>query len=131
MKLTPSLTHKVALWLLINLSVLTAAGAGFMVYRYGFGWNALVDGPAGERIRNVATLISGDLRSDPGQSIDALLATYQPTKAARLSLFLNNEKQIGGAPLDWPATVAPKFAPGASAQPLRAAAVQINAHRKS
>lgn len=118
MKLTPSLTHKVALWLLINLAVLAAAGAGFMVFRYGYGWNALVDGPAGERVRNVATLFSGELRSDPNQSIDALLTTYQPTKAARLTLFLNDEKQIGGAPVELPATVAAELTrSGPASQP--------------
>jgi two-component system sensor histidine kinase CpxA len=110
MKLTLTLTHKVALWLLINLAVLLAAGAGFMAVRYGIGWTSLIAGPAGEKVRNLSVLIAAELRADPGQDLDALLAIHQ-IRGTQFTLFVEDGEQLGGASLHLPRIVQDELGP--------------------
>lgn len=104
MKPALSLTHKVILWLFINLAVLVAAGTTFMVWRYGVGWSALVAGPAGEHLRSLSSLVATDLRNDPAQDLEALLRSHQPGRA-QLALYINQDEPIGGTRLTLPASI--------------------------
>ena len=57
------LALKVSGWLLLNLVLLVALAAGLLVAQGGLTWNALVEGPPGRRIQDLAEATAANLHN--------------------------------------------------------------------
>jgi two-component system sensor histidine kinase CpxA len=106
MKVSYPLSLKVSVWLLLNLALLAAGTIGFFVFQGGLGWNALLSGPAGERVQATANLIAGEAASAASKDArNAVLTRLGAAYGAEFFLFRADEGQIGGATADLPANV--------------------------
>ncbi len=99
MKLSFPLWLKVSLWLVLNLVLLAVVGVTFLVKESGFTWDALVTGPAGNRLQAVADVITAELRESPPAVRDVTLARFSQAYGVTFFLFQNNSRQLGGPPL--------------------------------
>jgi two-component system sensor histidine kinase CpxA len=106
MKVSYPLSLKVSVWLLLNLVLLAAAAIGFFVIQGGLGWNALLSGPAGNRVQATANVIAGEAGSaTTKEARNAVLVRLGAAYGAEYYLFRMDEGQIAGAPVDLPPEV--------------------------
>ena len=96
MRLAFPLSVKVSLWLLLNLVLLAAVGLAFVVTQSGFGWDALITGPAGNRLQAVANVIAAELRADPARAREDIIARFSEAYGVEFSLFQNNGRRLAG-----------------------------------
>ncbi|CAN5417517.1 hypothetical protein BH11CYA1_BH11CYA1_38160 [soil metagenome] len=64
--------------------------------KFGIGWEALLQSPAGSHIDSVADAISQQLRSSPSTSGDAILKNFGSIYQVKYYLFDDNGDQLGG-----------------------------------
>jgi two-component system sensor histidine kinase CpxA len=105
MKVTFPLSLKISLWLLLNLLLLGTVGLAYFVGPRGLGLDALVGGPAGNRLQTLADIIASETGSASAGTRDAVLARFSRAYGASLYLFQNNGRELAGPPVALPATV--------------------------
>lgn len=109
MKITYPLSLKVSLWLLLNLVLLAALGAGFFMIQGGPGWAALVSGVAGDRAQSIASMIAAETSAVPVEERDDVLARFGAAYGAEFYLFRGDSTQAAGAPVELPPEVRPRL----------------------
>ena len=113
MKVTFPLSLKISLWLLLNFVLLGAAGVAALVSQGGFGWAALIRGPAGERLMLLTQSVMAEVgAADPAQRT-LTLASFGERYGATFYLFDHGGRALGGHPVDLPSPVLERlrFAP--------------------
>lgn len=105
MKVSFPLSLKILLWLLLNVVLLAAIAAGILVIQAGVGWNAIVRGPAGDRIQELGQMVAGEMWTAPESKHDALLAKFSERYAAEFIIFRNDGLQLVGSPLILPDSI--------------------------
>ena len=96
------LALKVSGWLLLNLALLVALAAGFLVAQGGLDWNALVEGPPGRRVQNLAEALVGEWRMLPPGDQDEALSRFAGDHGVSAVLVGANGQIIGGSLPDIP-----------------------------
>ncbi len=81
------LALKVSGWLLLNLALLLVLAAGFLGIQGGFTWNALVEGPPGRRIQDLAEATAGDLRGRPREARTEALARFAESRGVAAAML--------------------------------------------
>jgi two-component system sensor histidine kinase CpxA len=105
MKVTFPLSLKISLWLLLNFVLLGAAGVAALVSQGGFGWAALIRGPAGERLMLLTQSVMAEVgAADPAQRT-LTLASFGERYGATFYLFDHGGRALGGEPVDLPSPV--------------------------
>ena len=95
---------KILLWFFLNVIVL---GVIFGIVAHGqfnFGLEALMAGPAGERMDAVTQLLTGELRTHHPDQWNVDLQSYSDAYHVTFYLFHNGE-EIAGAPVTVPPEV--------------------------
>ena len=105
MKVSFPLSLKISLWLLANLLLLGGVGVGFLLAHGGLGWNALMGGPAGDRVQGVGDIVIGEINAAAPDARGAILARFGGAYGAEFLLFYNRGEQIAGPQLALPAAV--------------------------
>jgi two-component system sensor histidine kinase CpxA len=111
MKVTFPLSLKISLWLLLNLLLLGTVAVVVLVAQGGLGWNAVMSGPAGDRVQLVGDVVIGEVNAAAPAGRDAVLARFGQAYGAEFSLFHNRGQQLAGAPVEPPATVRAMLVP--------------------
>lgn len=105
MKVSFPLSLKVTVWLLLNLLLLGVAAIAFFVAQGGLSWDALVTGPAGDKLHALAGVIAGEAAAaSPGER-DAVLARFGAAYHVDLVIVQNHGGQLAGPRIELPATV--------------------------
>src|ERR1700729_546793 len=89
---------KILLWFFLNVIFL---GVIFGIVAHGqfnFGLEALMAGPAGQRMQAVTQTLTGELRSRPRTEWNSVLELYGGAHHLAFYLFHNGE-EIAGAPV--------------------------------
>lgn len=105
MKVSYPLSLKVSLWLMLNLLLLAGLALGFLVMNGGLRWDALVAGPSGDRMQNLANVIAGEVAAATGDARTAVLKRFGTAYRADFYLFNLEDGQIAGPAVDLPADV--------------------------
>ena len=105
MKVSCPLSLKVSLWLMLNLLLLAALGAGFFVAQGGVGWDALVAGPTGDHARTKAEVIANAVSDAPAANRNAVLERFAKVYHAEFYLLRYDEALVAGNKIDLPAEV--------------------------
>ncbi len=113
MKISFPLSLKISLWLLLNLTLLGAVGVGFLLGHGGLGWNALMNGAAGDHVHAIGDALVGEINGAPETARDAALARASGEYGAEFFLFSNYGPQLAGARADLPASVRAQLVPPA------------------
>lgn len=114
MKISFPLSLKISLWLLFNLLLLAAVGVGFLLVHGGLGWNALMNGAAGDHVRALGETVMGEVSAAPAGARDGVLARYGREYGAQFYLFSNFGPRLAGELVDLPATVRAQLVPPGS-----------------
>lgn len=96
------LALKVSGWLLLNLALLIALAAGFLVSQGGFNWNALVEGPPGRRVQDLAEATLSTLRSVPRERRDEIIADFSKTHGISTAIIGASGQRLAGEALELP-----------------------------
>ncbi len=104
MKVSYPLSLKVSLWLMLNLLLLAGVGIGFFVVNGGLRWDALVAGPSGERMQNLANVIAGEAAAATGEARNEVLKRFGAAYNAEFFLF-NPEGRMAGRNVELPEAV--------------------------
>ncbi|MBC7986764.1 MAG: HAMP domain-containing histidine kinase, partial [Sphingomonadaceae bacterium] len=105
------LALKVSGWLLLNLVLLVALAAGLLVVQGGFNWNALVEGPPGRRVQDLAEATLSTLRSVPRERRDEVLAEFSKTHGIFAAVIGASGQRLTGDALDLPPALAEMVRP--------------------
>ena len=121
MKIKFPLYAKILFWFFLNVVFL---GAVFLIAARGqlhFGLDALISGPAGDRLQEVTRLISEELRDRPQSEWDNVLKRFSDVYHVRFYLFRNSD-QLAGATVMLPREVEQRLMerPGMNPHPPRA-----------
>ena len=117
------LALKVSGWLLLNLALLIALAAGLLVVQGGFNWNALVEGPPGRRIQDLAEATVGELRTLPRGEREERLEAFALGRGITAAVIGVNGQPLTGSLPDMPAVIAEIIRPQG---PPRAQAARLN-----
>lgn len=96
------LALKVSGWLLLNLALLIMLAAGFLVSQGGFNWNALVEGPPGRRVQDLAEATLGDLRSVRPDRREEVLDRFGRSHGVQASVIGASGQMLTGSLPDMP-----------------------------
>jgi two-component system, OmpR family, sensor histidine kinase CpxA len=99
MKVSFPLSLKISLWLLLNLLLLGAAAIGLIVAQGGAGIDALVRGPAGQRLQQLASAIAGEYAVAEPAARDAVLARFGAAYDAEFFLLHHELSRAAPPPL--------------------------------
>ncbi|MDF3058820.1 MAG: hypothetical protein K0R17_3035 [Rariglobus sp.] len=99
------LALKVSGWLLLNLALLLLLAAGFLVSQGGFTWNALVEGPPGRRVQDLAEATLGDLRAVRPERRGDLLDRFAESHGVQAAIIGGNGQVLTGSLADLPAAL--------------------------
>jgi len=105
------LALKVSAWLLLNLALLVALAAGLLVAQGGFNWSALVEGPPGRRIQDLAEATAGEMHSQSPSGRAATLARFSETHGVSVAFFGEGGETLAGNRADIPAEFRGMFGP--------------------
>ncbi|HSI10161.1 MAG: sensor histidine kinase [Rariglobus sp.] len=105
------LALKVSGWLLLNLVLLTALAAGLLVVQGGFNWNALVEGPPGRRVQDLAEATLSTLRSVPRERRDEVIADFSKTHGISAAVIGASGQHLTGETLELPPAIAEMVRP--------------------
>lgn len=105
------LALKVSGWLLLNLVLLVTLAAGLLVVRGGFNWNALVEGPPGRRVQDLAEATMSTLRSVPRERRDEVIADFSKTHGISTAVIGASGQRLTGDALELPPELADMVRP--------------------
>ena len=99
------LALKVSGWLLLNLALLIALAAGLLVIQGGLNWNALVEGPPGRRIQDLAEATMGELRTVPRNEREDRLDAFARERGITAAVIGADGQRLTGSLRDMPAAM--------------------------
>jgi two-component system, OmpR family, sensor histidine kinase CpxA len=99
------LALKVSGWLLLNLALLVLLAAGFLVSQGGFNWSALVEGPPGRRVQDLADATVGDLRTMPRELREENLTEFARSRDITAAVIGASGQRLTGSLADIPDTL--------------------------
>jgi len=105
MKLKLPLYAKILLWFFLNLVFLVVAFFIIARVQFKFGLDSLISGPAGERVRAIAQVLSDELKNAPDSSWDAALKRFSDAYKVDFYLFREDGEQLAGPKIQLPAEV--------------------------
>ncbi len=105
MKVTFPLSLKISLWLLLNFVLLGGAGVAALVSQGGFGWAALIRGPAGERLMPLTQSVMAEVGAAEAAQRSPILASFGERYGARFYLFDHGGYALAGEPVTLPESV--------------------------
>ncbi len=96
---------------MLFLYVLTIVSLVFLSFnaRFGFGWDALVKSPMGDRVNTIADAITGQLNFTNTESWNEILKRYGRQHRVRFYVFDIFGHQLAGERVELPAVVLEKF----------------------
>ena len=77
--------------------------------KFGIGWDALLQSPAGSHVDSVADAINEQLRTSPSASWNGILKNFGGIYQVKYYLFDGNGEQLTGDPINLPPTLAQKI----------------------
>ena len=100
---------RILCWFLLNLALL--AGVGWLVIEQQtrFGFDSLLAGRAGDRIRLVADLVIRELNENPQEQWNAVLARFSATYPLEFHLLGREGNVVAGPPVVIPPEVAARL----------------------
>jgi two-component system sensor histidine kinase CpxA len=124
MKTRFPLSLKILLWFFLNVAFLCAVFFVVARVQFRFGLDALVAGPAGERVQAAARLLVAQISARPRAEWDGILKSLGTEHGVKFHLFhpLPGEwEQLAGEPVELPSAVRAKIAgrPGVNVPPFR------------
>src|SRR5579863_10253433 len=105
MKIKLPLYGKILLWFFLNLVLLVAAFFIIARVQFKFGLDSLISGPAGERVRAIAQVLSEELKGAPRSDWDASLKRFSDAYKVEFYMFREDGVQAAGAPVTLPPEV--------------------------
>jgi two-component system sensor histidine kinase CpxA len=111
MKISFPLSLKISLWLLLNLLLLGSVGVGFLLSHGGLGWNALMNGAAGDHVQAIGEAVVGEINGSPARERSAVLARAEREHGVKFFLFSNFGPQLAGDKVELPAKVRATLVP--------------------
>ncbi len=112
MKLRAPLYAKIGGWLLANLLLVALLLVVFVEVQYHLGLDSLLAGRAGDRIAAVAGVIAAELRDNPREKWDEILAPFSESYQVRFSLYVDDGTRLAGDPTELPPPVRAKLSEG-------------------
>jgi two-component system sensor histidine kinase CpxA len=100
---------KILLWFFLNLLVLGLAFYAFLTMHMNLGWDTLLMGRVGERLRAVGEVISRELTESTQEEWNPVLDRFSNAYQVTFRLFSHDGNQMAGPPVDLPPTVMQKF----------------------
>ena len=101
---------KILGWFALNLALLGAVGWLLLTQQLRMGFDSLLAGRAGDRLRSFAELAARELNENPREKWDAVLAKFESAYPVGLCLFGRDNRQIAGEKLTLPPEVATRLA---------------------
>lgn len=92
-----SLSLKIVLCLLLNLLLLAAVGLSLLLAWGGIGWHALVAGPAGNPVQEIADMIVGEIEATDSSARPQLLTRLGVAYNAEVFVFSRDGRLIAGS----------------------------------
>ncbi len=87
---------KILAWFFVNVTFLALAAWLFVRSQLGTGYDALLAGPAGERLQSMAQLVADDLKDRPPGEWPAALTRVSSAYHLPVALFRNDGRKIAG-----------------------------------
>ena len=87
---------KIVAWFFVNVAFLGVAAWIFIRAQLGPGLDALLAGPAGERLQSVAQLVADELKDRPQSEWPAALARVTAAYHVPAAIFRNDGKKLAG-----------------------------------
>lgn len=109
MKIRFPLYVKILGWFFLNVLLLVVVFSFVARVQFRFGLDALIAGHAGDRIQEIAKLMTQELRERPGLEWNSVLARFTDVYAVQFFLFRNNGEQMAGNTIDLPPEVREKL----------------------
>jgi two-component system sensor histidine kinase CpxA len=106
MKTRFPLYAKILLWLFLNLLVVGGAIYALFLFQFRVGPEALLAGPAGERVRATAQIISDELNARPVSEWTRILERFSEAYQVQFLLYRNDGTQLAGSKTQLPEPVA-------------------------
>jgi two-component system sensor histidine kinase CpxA len=100
---------KTLLMLFVHLCVLVVVFYVAFGANYGFGWNALIQSPFGERINTIADAVNGQLRAAPSSEWNEILKSFGQIYRVKFFLFDAFGRQLAGENVELPQGVLNRF----------------------
>ncbi|MEO7319988.1 MAG: HAMP domain-containing protein [Chthoniobacteraceae bacterium] len=97
------LSLKIVAWFFVNVAFLSIAAWIFIRAQLGPGLDALLAGPAGERLQSMAQLVADELKARPQSEWPASLARVAAAYHVPVAVFRNDGKKIAGEIAEPPA----------------------------
>ncbi len=115
------LSLKIVAWFFVNVAFLGVAAWIFIRAQLGPGLDALLAGPAGERLQSVAQLVADELKDRPQSEWPAALARITAAYHVPVAIFRNDGKKLAGEMDTLPAGMLARLGQGPPPQgpPLR------------
>ena len=110
MKVRFPLYAKILLWFFLNLLLLAAVFYGFFRVQFNIGLDALLAGPAGERIEALSMVIFDELRSVSAEERTAVLQYFGSNYGVQIMLVRPAGQLLAGAGLLLPPEVRARLA---------------------
>ncbi len=106
------LSLKIVAWFFVNVAFLGVAAWIFIRAQLGLGLDALLAGPAGERLQSVAQLVADELKDRPQSEWPAALARITAAYHVPAAIFRNDGKKLAGEMAAAPAELLSRLGQG-------------------
>ncbi len=98
-------------WLLLNLALLVALAAGLIVSQGGFNWSALVEGPPGRRMQDLAEATAAELRNQSPSTRAEILARFTASHGVSVMFFGEGGEILAGDRTELPSKLRDLLSP--------------------
>ena len=106
------LSLKIVAWFFVNVAFLGVAAWIFIRAQLGPGLDALLAGPAGERLQSMAQLVADELKDRPQSEWPAAVARITAAYHVPAAIFRNDGKKLAGEMAAPPAEMLARIAQG-------------------
>jgi two-component system sensor histidine kinase CpxA len=96
---------RILFWFFLNMVFLVGVVLVVARVQFRFGLDALVSGPAGERVQAVTRLLNEELKGQPRAEWDGVLKRFSDAYNVQFFLFRNDGEEIAGEKIELPAEV--------------------------
>jgi two-component system, OmpR family, sensor histidine kinase CpxA len=101
---------KILCWFLLNIALLAFVGWLILQQQTRFGFDSLLAGRSGDRIRSVGALVEEELREKRPAEWAAVLRKFESAYPLYFHVFLRDGREIAGGPVTLPADVLARLA---------------------
>jgi two-component system sensor histidine kinase CpxA len=106
-------------WLLLNLALLAALAVGLIVSQGGFTWSALVEGPPGRRMQDLAEATTAELRNQTPAARAEILARFAANHGVSVAFMGEGGEILAGDRTELPTELRDIFSPRRPPRPDR------------